>query len=446
MHFVILTWLLFGIACCQPDYYDLLGVSRLASEKEIKKAYYKLAISMHPDKMQNPTEEAKNHYLDIVKAYETLSDPMKKMAYDLGGGSPDAAPDTIITQYTDHAMSMKLFSDKFTFEMKYNPRKQAKATDIHITVQMSLDSMYSGVENYDVHYNRLSTCPVCNGTGFDHPTHVLKCGLCNGSGLREFISLKERHPSNTHTSSSMNTNRFEHGMMYTHVCDACEGSGFDHRHKEHNCHHCYGKGMILFADKVSLTSPESIAQGLEIVMRHQGHEMYLHSRGDLVIHIESIPHSHLWLVGYDLHTNVTLSLEDSLLGFNHSISLLHGSSFNYSRNSVTVDGFVLKVDRLGFVVPKTGQRGSLFIHHFVHFPLVMRGNVKVMLEQRMSKEKVKSIQEFIWYKTKRFLLSVLAESDYPLDMHELMMDDQCCLSACCKMSLRELWIPLSMDV
>lgn len=205
------------------DYYDILGVSRDATNDQIKKAYKKIMLKYHPDKMGGKSEEEKKEAEEIVKsaneAYETLSDPQKKQEYDNPGFNSG---------------SFNPFEDLFN-EFSGNGRGPHNVADLHgkdcyVKLNIDIEDFYKRGEK-ELTFIKEFRCDVCNGQG---GTGIKECEYCHGTGMV--------------TESSMRGNMF---FQSSHPCPHCGGTG---KVIEHKCAACSGTGFIgkLVTEKIDL--------------------------------------------------------------------------------------------------------------------------------------------------------------------------------------------------
>lgn len=204
----------------QKNYYDILGINKDASEKDIKKAYRKLAAKYHPDKQVNKSDsekkEAENKFKEIAKAYEVLSDPAKKSNYDTYG-SEDGPQG-----------NWNPFSD-FGFDDLFGTRKQRQeyiqpGQNLQITVRLSIKDIYCGIVK-DLKYRRKRRCRKCNGEG---GSGVKTCQYCNGTGV---ITDRQQNGWQTFISQQPCRHCGGTGKMVEHICDNCNGTGFEIQEK-----------------------------------------------------------------------------------------------------------------------------------------------------------------------------------------------------------------------
>ena len=183
------------------DYYEVLGVSKNATDEELKKAYRKLAKKYHPDANPDNKKEAEMKFKEVNEAYENLSDPQKRRMYDqfghngpqgFGGGGPFGGQGGYYSYtssgfdgFSDFGDLGDIFSSFFGggFGGKGNRRQAGprKGADLNFNMEISFEQSYLGVEK-EIVINRNETCTTCHGTGAKPGTSPIKCSVCNGTG------------------------------------------------------------------------------------------------------------------------------------------------------------------------------------------------------------------------------------------------------------------------
>ena len=208
------------------DYYEVLEVSKGASQEEIKKAYRKLAIKYHPDK--NPDDHtAEDKFKEAAEAYEVLSDQQKRQRYDqfghqgMNGGGGGMNMDDIFSQFGD------IFGGGSPFESFFGGgrqggggRRQRKGSNLRIKLKLNLEEIANGVEK-KIKVKRYVACGTCGGNGAQNGTEMQTCGSCQGSGqVRKVVNTMLGQMVSTATCPSCNGE----GRIVTKNCDACHGS------------------------------------------------------------------------------------------------------------------------------------------------------------------------------------------------------------------------------
>lgn len=236
----------------RKDYYKILGISKDATDDEIKKAYRKLAVQYHPDRQQGKSEDeraaAEEKFKEIAEAYEVLSDKEKRAEYDNPmrefkfSGNIDF--DEIVKRFSQNFGPFG-FSNFFGQESTQPPPSRGQHLRAHLYV--TLNEVYSGVTK-EVKYARLIRCRECNGTTIGKDSHIETCPYCGGSGR---------------IVSSM-------GVWQTvSQCPHCNGSGQIVRNP---CRHCGGTGFEKETNTISVNIPKGVADGMTLTITGGGNE------------------------------------------------------------------------------------------------------------------------------------------------------------------------------
>uniref|UniRef100_A0A7C1T119 Chaperone protein DnaJ n=1 Tax=Agrobacterium albertimagni TaxID=147266 RepID=A0A7C1T119_9HYPH len=228
------------------DYYEVLGVSRTASEQEIKSAYRKLALKYHPDR--NPGDkEAEEKFKEIVEAYSVLSDPEKRALYDRyghAGVSSSAAAAGYGAGFDPFATFEDLLDEFFGFTDLFGTttRRRSRArrgADLRYDVEITLEEAARGVEK-QIRLPRLEVCPICRGAGTAPGTSPVRCPTCGGSGQV----------------------RYQQGFFtISRTCAHCQGAGTIIRHP---CEECRGRGRVERERTVEVRIPPGVEEGTRL--------------------------------------------------------------------------------------------------------------------------------------------------------------------------------------
>lgn len=344
------------------DYYEILGLARNATEPEIKKAYRKLAMKYHPDKFSNSSEsekkEAENKFKELNEAYEVLSDPKKKLAYDqygsagFGNGSGfEGFGNAGFGSFNENTQNFNFndfanaFGDVFgdTFNFNRSSFQKRRGEDLRYDIVLTLEEVANGTEK-KIRYKRLEKCAYCNGSG---GTGGLKaCTKCNGSGT---IRTESHGPFGVNISTG--------------VCDACHGTG---RVPEKICIHCNGTGMqeTMAIKKVKI--PAGIEDGQKLIIRSAGDAgRNGGDYGDLYLFITVKKHKIFERKGQDIYCEVPVGVATAMLGGEAKVPTLEGE-VKIKINEGTQDGSEYRLKGRG--ISFNGQKGSQIIKIRVKIP------------------------------------------------------------------------------
>ena len=291
------------------EFYDRLGVSKNASQDEIKKAYRKLSKKYHPDINKEPGAEDK--YKEVQEAYETLSDEQKRAAYDqygaagANGGFGGGAGGFGGFDGAGFGGFEDIFSSFFGGGATRNPNAPRQGDDLQYRVNLSFEEAIFGAEK-EVHYNREATCKTCSGSGAKPGTSPVTCGRCHGQGV---INVDTQTPL---------------GMMRRQVtCDVCHGTGQEIKEP---CQTCHGTGHEKQSHKVSVKIPAGVETGQQIRLAGQGEAGFNGGPyGDLFVIINVNPSDKFTRDGSTIYYTLNISFVQAALGDTVEVPTVHGN-------------------------------------------------------------------------------------------------------------------------
>lgn len=306
------------------DYYDILGISRDASEDEIKKAYRKMAHKYHPDKESGDEQKFK----EINEAYQVLSDPQKRQQYNQFGSNFDQAGgfggsggfsgaqgfsfEDMFNQagFSGGGFSSAgggfedVFSEMFGGGGRSQRRRPRRGNDLEIKLSLTLEEAHNGITK-EVPVTKHASCSTCDGSGAE-PGHGLKtCPSCQGHGH-----------VNQRVQTILGT------FAQKQVCPTCQGRG---QIPEKVCHTCHGTGMEKRTENVELTIPAGINEGQTLELQGKG-EAAPHGGqpGNMYVHISIDPHEQFTRKGDDILYTHYVPYTSLVFGDKVSIPTLDG--------------------------------------------------------------------------------------------------------------------------
>ena len=346
------------------DYYSILGVDRNATEDQIKKAYRKKAMELHPDK--NPgNAEAEARFKDAAEAYDVLSDSGKKANYDrfgsadprggnpFGGGGHGFSMDDIFSQFGD------IFGNPFGGRQQQARRK---GPDLRMKVVVNIDEVLKGCTK-KLKYKRQTKCSPCNGQG---GTDVKTCLTCNGQGQRIVVQ---------------NT---PFGQIRTQAtCPDCQGSGKIIRSK---CVVCHGDGTVLNDQVVDVEIPAGVSNGMQLSMHGFGNESRDGFPGDLYILIEEAQDFSYRRENNNIIVDVEISMIAAICGGHIQVKTPQGE-LKIVVHPGTEHGHMIRVGGKGIPDMQYGL-GDLFLKCIIKVPK------NISLDERHEIEKLRSLNCF----------------------------------------------------
>lgn len=327
------------------DYYKILGVSRNATEEEIKKAYRKLAMQYHPDR--NPGDkEAEEKFKLASEAYEVLRDPQKREIYDHYG--IEGLKGTGFTGFRGFEDIFSTFSDIFEdfFGFGTSTRRRTRprqGADLRYDLKISFYDAAFGKET-EIEIPKNVTCDTCNGTGIKPGTRPVVCPLCKGRGQ---------------------VTRSQGFFTISTTCSQCHGEG---QYIPHPCKECRGAGKVKKKKKIQISIPPGVDSGSKLRIRGEGEEGERGGPpGDLYVFIYVEPHEFFTREGDDLVCQVPISFPQAALGAEIEVPTLDG------KRTLTIprgieSGEFLKIKGEGFPRLKGSGRGDLIVQILVKTP------------------------------------------------------------------------------
>ncbi|MHB1667992.1 molecular chaperone DnaJ [Thiomonas sp.] len=342
------------------DFYDILGVSRDADEDTLKKAYRKLAMKFHPDRNEGD-KAAEEHFKEAKQAYETLTDPQKRAAYDrfghagmdpsaggMGGGAAGGFGDfgSIFEEIFGGAGSRQRSSGQQVY----------RGSDLSYSLSLSLEEAALGV-NKSLRIPSWDSCDTCGGSGAKPGTKPKACPTCKGSGA---------------TTQRMGP------FAMQHTCSTCGGTG---KIIPEPCTTCHGLGRVQRQKTLEVQIPAGIDTGMRIRSSGNGEPGANGGpSGDLYVEIQIKPHSIFERDGDDLHCKIPVSMTAAALGSRIEVPTLSGPA-EIDLPEGTQSGKTLRLRGKGIKGIHAGHPGDLYCHIQVETPVKLSEEQRRMLEQ-----------------------------------------------------------------
>lgn len=325
------------------DYYEILGVSRDATRDEIKRAFRRLARDTHPDS-NHDDPETEHRFREIAQAYEVLSDPQKRAAYDRGA-TFDMGDLFSTVGGIDEVLS-RFFGGGFGFGGAQ--RGPAQGTDIGVKTSITLAEAASGVDR-EVSYRANVQCGTCRGSGSAPGVDLVTCERCRGQG-----SVRVTRQTLLGTTMSITQ------------CDRCRGRG---KEIVEPCPDCRGSGSVADLVKLDVSIPPGVDDGARMRLAGRGHAGEPGGRaGDLYVQVTVEPDERFVRHGSDLLHRVSIGLAEAALGTSITIPLVDGGEEEIDIPAGTQPGTVFKLSKQGMPRLERRGRGDLLVEVVVTVP------------------------------------------------------------------------------
>ena len=350
------------------DYYEILGVSKTATDDEIKKAYRRLAKKYHPDLNPN-NPEAEARFKEAGEAYQILSNPETRAKYDqfghaafdgasgYGGGTGSGFGGF---GFDVNDIFDSIFGGGFGgFGGNRGGRTPQRGADLRASLEISFEEAVFGTEK-DITINKSVPCDACEGTG-SKSKETKRCSVCGGTGQ---VQVKQNTPFGQ--------------FMNVKTCDKCGGTG---KAVDDPCQVCRGKGFVRKAVKVHVKIPAGIDNGQAISISGMGEPGSKGGApGNLLVSVRIRPHKILERDGYDIHVEKVISVALAALGDTIKIETIDGLvELNIPEG--TQSGVSLRMRGKGVPKLQSSGRGDQYVHLTVEIPKHLTEKQKELLRE-----------------------------------------------------------------
>jgi molecular chaperone DnaJ len=347
------------------DYYEILGVSRDAGKEDIKRAYRRLARKYHPDVNKEPGAE--EHFKEINRAYEILSEPETRNRYDrfgeagVSGGAAGFDPDNM-GGFAD--IFETIFSGFGGMGGQATARRRTGPTrgeDLRLDFRLKFREAVFGGEK-EIRIRHLETCQTCKGSGARPGTGSRTCTTCSGTGQ---VRRATRTPFGTFAQVS--------------VCPTCDGAG---EVIEEKCDVCAGSGRRQETKKLKITIPAGVDNGMKLRVAREGDAgLKGGPPGDLFVYLTVENDGEFQREGNDIKSDITISYIQAILGCTIKVNTVDGQE-DLTIPAGTQPNTVLILENKG--VPKLGNpvsRGDHRITVKISIPTRVTGEERDLLEK-----------------------------------------------------------------
>lgn len=327
------------------DYYDILGVSRDASQEDIKKAFRRLARESHPDaNPDDPTAEAR--FRSIAEAYEVLSDPSKRRRYDMGGGVGD-----LFSSFAGVDELLRQFFGGDLGSMFGGGRQERRGEHLLVSVSVTLEEAATGATR-EVTVRAPTTCEICEGSGSEPGSALETCGSCGGQG-----------------SVRVTRQTFLGTTMSIAPCQVCEGRG---RIVTQPCERCEGAGATVEDRTESIEIPAGIEDGARMRLSGRGSAGPAGARnGDLYVDVTVSRDPRFERHGPDLVHHAAVGIAEAALGTSIEVPVVAAEPIVLDIPAGTQPGTVFKLAKLGMPHLRRRGRGDLLVEVAVEIPTTL---------------------------------------------------------------------------
>jgi molecular chaperone DnaJ len=374
----------------KEDYYDLLGVTRNATEDELKKAYRKKAVQYHPDK--NPgNKEAEEKFKQVSEAYEALKDPDRRVAYDRfghaafqGSGAGTRAtggfhdPFDIFREVFGQGGGAGggIFDEMFGGGGRESGRD---GSDLRYDLEVTLEEAARGVEK-EISFRKLVTCDHCRGTGAEPGSKRVTCPTCRGAGqVRRSGGI----------------------IVFTQTCPTCGGAGVK---IEKPCTVCRGEGRVAKTTKLTVRIPPGVDSGSRLRSMGNGEAGSAGgSPGDLYIVLSVKEHELFERQGDDLFCEVPIKFTLATLGGTIEVPTLTGKA-SLKIPASTQSGTTFRLRDRGMPSLRGGRHGDQLVRVHVEVPTTLGAEQRKLLEEfaRVSGDAQEPMSRKFFEKAKKF--------------------------------------------
>ena len=362
----------------KADYYDLLGVKRDASQSDIKTAYRKIALKLHPDKNQDDSE-AESKFKEATEAYTVLSDPEKRQMYDQfghDGPSQNFSHSGGVGDIFDHFSDMfggvgfdGFFSGNDRHNRKSRPRRGRTLTS---EIQITLNDVLTGVEK-DISIKRNISCYMCHGKGYDTESDVFTCKDCAGVG------------------------QVYHQMAFVKMATTCGTCGGAGKYIKNPCDLCNGNRQTPEFKTITISIPMGVDHGSQLQISGMGDvDPDSNIAGDLVLLVKIKSHDRFKRDGHTILSRQRISYGQAALGSVVEVSTID-SKKKLKIPKGTQHGDTFSFSGLGLPTGvNTTRRGSHVVEIEIHVPMFLTKEEKELIQklEQIRKKEDNNVKKF----------------------------------------------------
>jgi molecular chaperone DnaJ len=374
----------------KEDYYDLLGVTRGATEEELKKAYRKKAVQFHPDK--NPgNKEAEEMFKKVSESYEALKDPDKRAAYDRYGHAAFQGPSAAARGAAGFHDPFDIFREVFgqaagggggIFDEMFGGGARDSGrdgSDLRYDLELTLEEAASGLEK-EISFRKLVSCEHCHGSGAEPGSKRVTCPTCRGAGqVRRSVG----------------------SIVFAQTCPTCGGAGVK---IEKPCSVCRGEGRVAKTTKLNVKIPPGVDTGSRLRSAGNGEAAAAGGApGDLYIVLAVKEHELFERQGDDLFCEIPIKFTLATLGGSIEAPTLSGRA-SLKIPAGTQSGTTFRLRDRGMPSLRGGRHGDQLVRVHVEVPASLSSEQRKILEEfaRVSGDAQEPTSRKFFEKAKKF--------------------------------------------
>jgi len=344
------------------DYYEVLGLSREASQEDVKRAYRQLALKFHPDR--NPgNSDAEEKFKEAAEAYSVLGDAEKRSTYDrfgqegLRGEGFSGFNASVFEEFEDILGSFFGFGDVFGGADRRRRARAERGRDLALEMGITLEEAAAGVEK-EISLSRAELCSACSGSGVEPGTRKTTCPTCHGRGQV----------------------RFQQGFFtVARTCSQCRGAG---EIIASPCRECRGSGRVKAKRTLKIRIPAGVDDGSRLRLEGEGEPGDAQGpRGDLFVVIQVAKHQLFERQDNNLFCQVPLSIAQAALGATVEVPGLDRETDKLKVPAGTQTGEVFRLKGRGIKDLRSQRQGDLFVKILIKTPENLTKEEKALLQK-----------------------------------------------------------------